>query len=99
MAVDSGSEEPVSETVDRYDTGLRVLLTLLFFVIVRVVEAVLSFVIIFGLLYTLITQQEPAPAVKRFSERVLAYAVQIVRYLSYNGVDAPFPFRDFPADP
>ena len=37
MAVDSGSEEPVSETVDRYDTGLRVLLTLLFFVIVRVV--------------------------------------------------------------
>ncbi len=99
MPVDSRSGEPVSETVDRLDTGLRVLLTLLFFVIVRVVEAVLAVVIVFGLLYTLITQQEPAPAVKRFSERVLAYAVQIVRYLSYNGEDAPFPFRDFPAEP
>ncbi len=61
MPVDSRSEEPVSETVDRFDTGLRVLLTLLFFVIVRVVEAVLAVVIVFGLLYTLITQQEPAP--------------------------------------
>ncbi len=37
MPVDSHSGEPVSETVDRFDTGLRVLLTLLFFVIVRVV--------------------------------------------------------------
>ena len=99
MPVDSRSEEPVSETVDRFDTGLRVLLTLLFIVIVRVVEAVLAVVIVFGLLYTLITQQEPAPSVKRFSERVLAYTVQIVRYLTYNGEDAPFPFRDFPAEP
>jgi hypothetical protein len=99
MPVDSRSGEPVSELVDRFDTGLRVLLTLLFFVIVRILEAVLAVVIVFGLLYTLITQQEPTPSVKRFSERVLAYVVQIVRYLTYNGEDAPFPFRDFPAEP
>jgi hypothetical protein len=91
--------ETASEPVDRFDTGLRVLLSLLFLVIVRVLEAVFAVVIIFGLLYTLITQQEPAPAVKRFSERVLAYAVQIVRYLTYNSENAPFPFRDFPAEP
>jgi hypothetical protein len=99
MPVDSRSGEPVSELVDRFDTGLRVLMSLLFFVIVRILEAVLAVVVVFGLLYTLITQQEPSPSVKRFSERVLAYAVQIVRYLTYNGEDAPFPFRDFPAEP
>jgi hypothetical protein len=30
---------------------------------------------------------------------VLAYLVEIVRYLTYNDDQAPFPFREFPGDP
>ncbi|MDH3211408.1 MAG: DUF4389 domain-containing protein [Myxococcales bacterium] len=98
MPIDSPTGDPVAETIDRFDTAVRALMTVLFFVIARVVEIVLAVVIVFGVLYTLITQEEPAPGVKRFSERVLAYLVQIVRYLSYNGEEAPFPFRDFPPE-
>jgi hypothetical protein len=99
MSVGSSPGERIPGTVDRLDTGVRALLTLLFFVIARVVEAVLAVVIVFGVLYTLFTQREPAPGVKRFAERVLAYLVEIVRYLSYNETEAPFPFRDFPPEP
>ena len=100
MPTDQPIEEATSgDLIDRAETGIRVLFTLLFFLIARVAEAVLGIVIVFGGLYTLITQHEPSPAVRRFSQRVLAYLVEIARYLAYNDDDAPFPFREFPPEP
>jgi hypothetical protein len=92
-------EELEEEWVDRAETGIRALKTLLFFIIARVVEAVLGVLIIFELIWTLITGREPSSAVRRFASRVLAYLVEIVRYLTYNDDQAPFPFREFPGDP
>ena len=86
------------ELIDRTETGVRAAISLLFFLIARVAEAVLGVTIVFGLIYTLITQQQPSPAVKRFSRRVMAYLIEIVEYLTYRNDDAPFPFREFPAD-
>ncbi len=100
MPMDQSIEESASgELIDRVETGIRALYTLLFFLIARVAEGVLGVVIVFGLLYTLITQHEPSPAVRRFSQRVVAYLVEIARYLTYNDDDAPFPFREFPPEP
>ncbi len=99
MPTEKAIDESTSgELIDRVETGIRALLTLLFFMIARVAEAVLGVVVLFGLLYTLVTQQEPNPAVRRFSQRVLDYLVEIVRYLTYNDDEAPFPFREFPAE-
>ena len=100
MSVDVPGEEPLEdESIDRGETAVRALKTLVFFVIARVAQAVLVVVILFELLYVLITQQKPSDAVRRFAERVLAYVVEIVRYLTYNDEDAPFPFREFPPQP
>ena len=100
MSMDGPIEESTSgELIDRVETGIRALFALLFFLIARVTEMVLGVVVIFGLLYTLTTQHEPSPAVRRFSQRVLAYLVEIVRYLTYNDDDPPFPFREFPPEP
>ncbi len=96
------AEQPPFETspdaVDRAETGIRILLSLLFMVAVRVVGMVLFVVIVFELLYTLITQRRPGGEVRRFARRALDYAVASVRYLTYNDDEPPFPFADFPRE-
>ncbi len=95
----SESPEHELEPIDRIETGVRALKTVLFFVIVRVVELTLLVVVLFELLYVLVTGQDPAASVKRFAARVTDYLVEIVRYLTYIDDEAPFPFRDFPPEP
>jgi hypothetical protein len=96
------AEQPPFETspdeVNRTETGIRILLSLLFMVAVRVVGLVLFVVIVFELLYTLITQRRPGGEVRRFARRTLDYAVAAVRYLTYNDDEPPFPFTEFPRE-
>jgi hypothetical protein len=100
MPLDTAAGQPLEEGwVDRSETGIRALKTLLFFIVARVLETVLAVVIVFELIWTLITGREPSHAVRHFASRVLAYLVEIVRYLTYNDDQAPFPFREFPGDP
>jgi hypothetical protein len=84
--------------IDRVDTAIRILITLLFFVIARVGEGVLGAVIFFELLFTLVTKDPPSPRVRQFANRVIAYLYRIARYLTYNEPVAPFPFQDFPPE-
>jgi hypothetical protein len=82
--------------IERGETGLRILYTVLFFAIARVTESVLFTVIIFELLWTLITRRPPSLRVRNFANRALAYIYRIGRYLTYNDAQAPFPFAEFP---
>ncbi len=96
------AEQPPFETspeaVDRAETGIRILLSLLFMVVVRVIGMVLFVVIVFELLYTLITQRRPGGEVRRFARRAIDYSVAALRYLTYNDDEPPFPFADFPRE-
>ena len=96
------AEQPPFETsgdeILRAQTGVRILLSLLFLVVVNVVEMVLFVVIVFELLYALITQRRPSGEVRRFARRALDYAVASVRYLTYHDDEPPFPFADFPPE-
>lgn len=84
--------------IERSATALRILYAVLFLVIARLLWLVLSLAVAFELLYTLITQRAPSPAVRRFANRVLSYFYRIGRYLCYNDDEPPFPFRDFPEE-
>jgi hypothetical protein len=89
----------VDETpIERKETAIRVLLSLLFVVIVQVVETILGVIILFELAYALITKQPPGERVRRFANRTLSYLYRIVRYLTYNEPGLPFPFSDFPSE-
>jgi hypothetical protein len=44
----------------------------------------------------LVTTRPPSERVRRFANRVLSYLYHIVRYLTYNEPELPFPFSDFP---
>jgi hypothetical protein len=82
--------------IERSETGIRVLYTLLFLLVIHAVEVVLGVVILFGLIFALITRSEPPREVRDFAERVIRYAVQVVSYLTYNRDTPPFPFDSLP---
>jgi hypothetical protein len=85
--------------IERKETAIRILLTLLFVVIVeRVIDAVLAVVILFELVYALITRRPPGERVRRFANRTLSYRYRITRFLTYNEPEPPFPFADFPSE-
>ena len=85
--------------IDRKETVVRILLTLLFVVIVeRIIEAILAVIILFELAYALITRRPPGERVRRFANRTLSYLYRITRFLTYNEPEPPFPFADFPSE-
>ena len=104
-ADDSGFEstgeypaDSATDYVDRVETLIRLLYTLLFFLVIRVVEAAVSVIVVFQLIFALITNRTPNPAVNTFAKRVIEYAYQVATYVTYNRDQPPFPFDELPSD-
>ncbi len=76
-------------------TWLRLLFMLLFVVIFNLAELVLGFAVLFQFVHALITGR-PNARVGNFGESLGRYVYQILRYLTYNTEDRPFPFADRP---
>jgi len=85
-----------SQRIERGATGIRILLTLLFAVVSRVVELLLTVLVIFGLGVALVTQRPPSRKIRDFANQVCTYLYRLTRYLTYNEAEPPFPFTDFP---
>ncbi len=82
--------------IPRADTGIRILLTILFFLVAAALRAVVIVIAIFELLWALITQRAPSVRMREFANRVIAYYYRLHRYLTYNEATVPFPFSPFP---
>ena len=87
------------EELERSQTAVRLLLVLLFFVIARVLEALFGLLALFCVGFALVTKRRPGDAVRGFAMRLIAYLVEVGRYLAYVDDDAPFPFRELPREP
>jgi hypothetical protein len=57
------------QQIERKETGIRILLTVLFVVILRAVDVVLGVIVLFQLVFTLITKRRPGDQVARFTAR------------------------------
>ena len=84
--------------VDRVETLIRLLYTLLFFLVIRVLEAAIGVIVFFQLAFALITNRTPNPAVNAFARRVIEYGYQIAHYVTYNRDRPPFPFDELPPE-
>lgn len=82
--------------IERGETGVRILLTLLFTLIAAALEAVLTLLIVFELGWALVTKQPPTERVRDLANRLVAYYYRIGRYMTYNDACPPFPFTEFP---
>lgn len=94
-AENPAQEEPAPR-IERRDTGVRILLTVLFALIWGLVESGLALIVVFALVWALITRQAPPPRLREFSNRLVSYAYRVWRYLTQNEARVPFPFSEFP---
>lgn len=91
-----GVEPREDDEIPRGETGLRILLTLLFVLIGSVVETVLGVVVVFQLIVALATRRPPSLRVRELANRIITYYYKLGRYVTYNESRLPFPFADFP---
>lgn len=84
--------------IERRETGMRILLSVLFLFIMNIGHAVVGAVTLFSLIFVLITKRPPGHQVKQFANRTVSYLYRMLRYLTYNDNEPPFPFADFPQE-
>jgi hypothetical protein len=77
-------------------TWLRGLYMLLFIVIFHVTEFVVGAVVLLQFLFTLVTGQTNARLLQ-FGYSLSRYVYQILRFLTFNTEEMPFPFNEWPA--
>jgi len=93
-----GDPRDVDEALglDRSTIALRAVLSLLLALVLSVLNSLLAVVVIFQLVYSFVSQSLPSPRVQELGNNVTAYYYQVLRYITHNDSQIPFPFSDFP---
>jgi len=85
-----------ADSVSRSDVIIRIVYSLLFAVILGLVETLLLVIVVFQLLFSLVTQSMPTHRLQTFANQLVAFYYQSLRYLTHNDSLIPFPFSDLP---
>ncbi len=88
-------EATLRDNVKRRATWMRGLFMLMFVVISRVAEVVLWAVVVLQFLFTLFTGR-PNARLLAFGQGLSTFIYEILRYLTYNSEERPFPFAPWP---
>jgi hypothetical protein len=81
----------------RKPIAIRLLYTLLYVAIFEVVKTIIFLVTIFEYFLLLITLKHNEPA-RTFANKAATYGYRLMRYLTLNENQRPFPFSEFPAE-
>jgi hypothetical protein len=92
---DSSPGEEVKENLKSRGTWLRLAYMVLFAVLFWVAESVLIVVAVLQFLWKLFSADTNA-RLTVFGENLGRYLYQIVRFLTFNSEEMPFPFADWP---
>ena len=84
---------PIEENIKSRSTWLRLLFMLIFCAVGTLTTAALSLVVVLGFFWVLFTG-EKNPQLQQAGQVIAAYLYEIVRYLTFNTEDKPFPFGD-----
>lgn len=97
IADDNDTGIPIEENIKSRPTWLRFVFMIVFYVLATVASAVCSVVVVLGFLWVLFTGEKNRH-LQQAGQVIATYIYQIIRYLSYNTDERPFPFDlDFPA--
>jgi len=88
---DTEADIPFEENIKSRATWLRLLFMFVFYVIGTVTTAVLSVVVVLGFFWVLFTGKKNAQ-LQQVGQVIAAYLCDIVRYLTFNTEEKPFPF-------
>ncbi len=96
---DSGSGSEFEKHVKSRSTWLRLMFMLIYYVLISIAGMVGTVVVVLGFLWVLFTG-EVNRQLRQAGQGVAAYVYEIIRYLSFNTDDRPFPFgQDWPSGP
>ena len=97
MPENNDSGIPLEENIKSRSTWLRLLYMFAYYVIGTVTTAVLSLVVILGFFWVLFTGEKNAQ-LQQAGQAIAAYLYEIIRYLTFNTEEKPFPFgNDWPS--
>ena len=82
---------PIEENIKSRSTWLRLLYMFVFCVVASVTTAVLSVVVVLGFFWVLFTGEKNSQ-LQQAGQVIAAYLYEIIRYLTFNTEDKPFPF-------
>ena len=84
-------------TPTRKQVAIRLLYTLLYVAIFELVKTMVLLITLFEYFILLITLKHNEPA-RNFGNKVATYGYRVMRYLTLNENQRPFPFTDFPVE-
>ena len=84
-----------SKKVLRKKIVIRLLYTILFFIIFEILKTIIQVSVLFQYVYLLISKTYSEP-VRNFTNKVSVYAYKVLRYVTLNENNKPYPFQDFP---
>lgn len=84
-----------SKKFPRTKIVIRLLYTILFFIIFEILKTIIQVSVLFQYVYLLISKTYSEP-VRNFTNKVSVYAYKVLRYVTLNENNKPYPFQDFP---
>ena len=81
----------------RKNIAIRLLYTLFFLIVFEILKIIIQVCVIFQYVYLLVSKTYNMP-VRNFSNKVSVYAYRVLRYVTLNENQIPFPFHDFPEE-
>jgi D-alanyl-lipoteichoic acid acyltransferase DltB (MBOAT superfamily) len=89
--------ESPATPLTRGQIAMRLLYTVLFLFVLGIVFLIIKLSIAFQYILLLITLKHSEP-VRRFTNQLAAYGYRVLRYLTLNDNQRPFPFTEFPQE-
>jgi hypothetical protein len=86
-----------SETFLRKKIVVRLLYTVFFFIVFEILKIIIQVSVLFQYVYLLISKTYNNP-VRNFTNKVSIYAYRVLRYVTLNENEKPYPFHDFPEE-
>lgn len=81
----------------RKKIAIRLLYTIFFFIVFEILKIIIQVSVLFQYVYLFISKTYSDP-VKSFTNKVTVYAYKVLRYVTLNENEKPYPFQDFPKE-
>ena len=78
----------------RKKIAIRLLYTILFLIVFEILKIIIQLSVLFQYIYLLISKTYNDP-IRNFTNKVSVYAYKVLRYVTLNENDKPYPFKDF----
>ena len=86
-----------SKALSRQKIAIRLLYTILFLIVFKIIKIIIQVSVIFQYGYLLILKTYNNP-IRNFSNKVSVYAYRVLRDATLNENEKPFPFDNFPQE-